>query len=220
MKTSQPPDMEAAADHESQVPKGGDSVDCLVGRFWRVEQLCPNRHGGGVGYLGLTDDRSRVHPQAEVKFECTKSEYEEAAKCFVEGWLEKEKPAWAKNAIAWEASNSSNASSDRIPGSRPGIRSTAGFADFMKLFKVQLYYETVIRAASSEAAEKEAKYAIRHEIDDEPLSVDAFELADVNDLPQGWNPQCRPWGERDPYDRTIGQILSANGALSSGEGAE
>jgi hypothetical protein len=80
----------------------------------------------------------------------------------------------------------------------------------MMLYKVHLTYETVIRAESREAAEKEAEYAMRHEIDDEPLSVDASEINDVNDLPHGWNPQCRPWGERDPYDRTIGQILSAN----------
>jgi hypothetical protein len=31
MSTPQKPGNEAAAGHESQVPKGGDSVDCLVG---------------------------------------------------------------------------------------------------------------------------------------------------------------------------------------------
>jgi hypothetical protein len=36
MKTSQQPDTEAAAGHESQVPKGGDSVDCLVGHLCHV----------------------------------------------------------------------------------------------------------------------------------------------------------------------------------------
>ena len=33
MSTPQQPGNEAAAGHESQVPKGGDSVDCLVRRF-------------------------------------------------------------------------------------------------------------------------------------------------------------------------------------------
>jgi hypothetical protein len=80
----------------------------------------------------------------------------------------------------------------------------------MKLYKVHLEYETVIRAESPEAAEREAQYAMRHEIDDEPSMVFSDEITKLEDLPQGWNAGCRPWGKRDPHDRTIGQILSAN----------
>jgi hypothetical protein len=80
----------------------------------------------------------------------------------------------------------------------------------MKLYKVHLEYETVIRAESPEAAEQTAAYAMRHEIDDEPSMVFSDEITTLADLPQGWNAGCRPWGERDPNDRTIGQILSAN----------
>jgi hypothetical protein len=80
----------------------------------------------------------------------------------------------------------------------------------MKLYKVHLEYETVIRAESPEAAERKAQYAMHHEIDDEPSMVFSNEITKLDDLPPGWNAQCRPWGERDPHDRTIGRILSAN----------
>lgn len=78
----------------------------------------------------------------------------------------------------------------------------------MKLYKVHIEYETVIRAESKEAAEWAASYTMRHEADDEPEVVFADEIKSASDLPQGWNPQCRPWGERDPHDRTIADILS------------
>jgi hypothetical protein len=81
---------------------------------------------------------------------------------------------------------------------------------FMKLYKVHLEYETVIRAESPEAAERMASYVMRHEADDEPEVISAEEIQTAADLPQGWNAECRPWGKRDPHDRTIGQILSAN----------
>ena len=77
----------------------------------------------------------------------------------------------------------------------------------MKLYKVHIEYETVIRAESKEAAEKEAHYAMRYEIDDEPNVILSDEITKLKDLPTGWNPQCRPWGERDPQDRTIGEML-------------
>lgn len=85
----------------------------------------------------------------------------------------------------------------------------------MKLYKVHLEYETVILAESQEAAEREAAYVLRHEADDEPEVVFADEIQTASDLPSGWNPQCRPWGERDPHDRTIGEILSANAEVSN-----
>jgi len=90
------------------------------------------------------------------------------------------------------------------------------FFELMKLYKVHLEYETVIRAKSPEAAEREAQYAMRHEIDDEPSMVFSDEITKLEDLPQGWNAGCRPWGERDPSDRTIGQIISANVVITDG----
>jgi hypothetical protein len=30
----------------------------------------------------------------------------------------------------------------------------------------------------------------------------------VAELPPRWDENCRPWGERDPYDRTIGDQLN------------
>jgi hypothetical protein len=80
----------------------------------------------------------------------------------------------------------------------------------MTLYKVHLKYNTVILAESPEAAKIEAKCEMGHEIDDEPDVVSAEEIETLSDLPNGWNPQCRPWGELDPHDRTIGDILSAN----------
>jgi hypothetical protein len=76
----------------------------------------------------------------------------------------------------------------------------------MRLFKVKVEYETVIRAESKEHIEKYAETYIR-EIDDPISAVDVVELEDIKDLPDGWDGECRPWGERDPYDRTIEQIL-------------
>jgi hypothetical protein len=80
----------------------------------------------------------------------------------------------------------------------------------MKLYKVHIEYETVILADSEESAMEEAQYGIRHEIDDKPEIIFADQILKLDDLPSGWNWQCRPWGKKDPHDRTIGQILSAN----------
>ncbi len=76
----------------------------------------------------------------------------------------------------------------------------------MKLFKVKVEYETVIRAESKEHIEKYAETYIR-EINDPISAAGVVELKDIKDLPEGWNGQCLPWGERDPYDRTIEKIL-------------
>jgi hypothetical protein len=80
----------------------------------------------------------------------------------------------------------------------------------MKLYKVHIEYETVFLAEDEESAISNAQYSMRHEIDDDPEIIFADEILKLDDLPPGWNPQCRPWGNKDPHDRTIGQILSAN----------
>ncbi len=78
----------------------------------------------------------------------------------------------------------------------------------MNLYKITVEYQTVVRAASLQEAEREAVYGIGKEIDEEPVMVDAEEITSLKDLPVGWNAQCRPWGETDPFDRTIEQMLS------------
>jgi hypothetical protein len=78
----------------------------------------------------------------------------------------------------------------------------------VKLYRVRVEFETVILAESKEAAEMDAESIIKNE-DDGAESVDAREISGPTDLPFRWNAQCRPWGETDPYDRTICEILSA-----------
>lgn len=78
----------------------------------------------------------------------------------------------------------------------------------MKIYKVRIEYETVIRAESARDAEEQADSIIRHECDSEPQLVNAQEVTDTTQLPEGWNAQCRPWGERDPMDRTLGALLN------------
>jgi len=83
-----------------------------------------------------------------------------------------------------------------------------------KLYKVHITYETVILEESQEMAEKAAAYIIRHESDDEPAIVVAEEITKPEDLPDGWNPQCYPWGNGDTGTRTIGEIISNNVPVS------
>ena len=79
----------------------------------------------------------------------------------------------------------------------------------MKLYNVEVTYQLVIRAESQQAAEQQAGYIVRREDDGEPTAVSAAEIETVADLEKPWDGDCRPWGERDPMDRTISQILAA-----------
>ncbi|MCA9340867.1 MAG: hypothetical protein KDA17_08180 [Candidatus Saccharibacteria bacterium] len=79
----------------------------------------------------------------------------------------------------------------------------------MHLFKVRISWETVIRAKDYAEAERLAPRIIRDE-DDEHEECEAEAIKTLDDLPHGWDADCRPWGERDPYDRTIGGILGQN----------
>jgi hypothetical protein len=65
----------------------------------------------------------------------------------------------------------------------------------------------VILARDETHAIMQAESVIR-ESDDESDMIDAMEIKSLDDLPSGWNKDCRAWGERDSYDRTIGQILA------------
>ena len=77
----------------------------------------------------------------------------------------------------------------------------------MKLYKVRVEYETVIRAESQERAEKDAPYIIHNEADEEPVFVNGQEIETLKDLPRGWDGYCLPWGERDPHDKMIGDLI-------------
>lgn len=77
----------------------------------------------------------------------------------------------------------------------------------MKIYEVEVVYRTVIRAESKEDAESKAEYIIRHEDDGAAESVYAMEITNINDLSYPWDGKCRPYGERDPMDRTLGEIL-------------
>lgn len=76
----------------------------------------------------------------------------------------------------------------------------------MKLYRVRLEYETVVLAEDERSAEAQAETVIRHE-DDVADLVMAQEIKGIDDIPSRWDVSCRPWGERDPLDRTIGEIL-------------
>lgn len=77
----------------------------------------------------------------------------------------------------------------------------------MKLYKAHIQYETVILAESQGAELRDASRTIK-ESDDDETQVEASEIQEIQDIPVGWDGGCRPWGERDPHDRTIEQILS------------
>ena len=76
----------------------------------------------------------------------------------------------------------------------------------MNIYKVEVTYQVVVRAADEMSAEMAAQDAIRNE-DEEPDNSHAEEITHLSQLPENWNADCRPWGERDPRDRTLGQIL-------------
>jgi hypothetical protein len=78
-----------------------------------------------------------------------------------------------------------------------------------QLFRVKVTYDTVIRAESEEEARREVQYGMG-DIDDAPTEIEIKLIKTLKDLPPVWGEKCLPWGERDPYDRNIGQILSAN----------
>ena len=79
----------------------------------------------------------------------------------------------------------------------------------MKIYRVQINYDTIIRATSREDAERQANRILR-DSDEEPDALEAVEITSLKELPTGWNGDCRPWGETDPHDRTLREILGQN----------
>ena len=76
----------------------------------------------------------------------------------------------------------------------------------MKLFKIEVTYETVILAENLAAAELLGPGIIKG-TDESENTVWSSEIKTLGDLPPGWDGKCRPWGEEDPFDRTIEKIL-------------
>ncbi len=85
----------------------------------------------------------------------------------------------------------------------------------MKIYRLKVTYETVVRGSSVHSVECAANRIIR-DSDDEPES-EALEITDLSQLPVGWDGDCRPWGEIDPYDRTLKDILGHNAELTRPE---
>jgi len=79
----------------------------------------------------------------------------------------------------------------------------------MKLYAVEVTFKTVVRAPDALAAELLAEDVVKDE-DDPADSAIAYEIKTLDDLPSGWKGNCIPWGERDPMDRTIKEILDEN----------
>lgn len=78
----------------------------------------------------------------------------------------------------------------------------------MKIYRLRVTYETVVRGSSVHAVECAANRIIR-DSDDEP-EAEAVEITELAELPVGWNGDCRPWGVTDPHDRTLREILGQN----------
>lgn len=83
----------------------------------------------------------------------------------------------------------------------------------MKIFRIKVTYETVIRAESQADAERYADRIIR-DSDEIPTEVDANMISSISELPDGWDQNCMPW----ETGVTNGDI--ALGAMLSSENVE
>ncbi len=76
----------------------------------------------------------------------------------------------------------------------------------MKLYCVEVTYETVIYAENEKDALKQAPYIIKHEDDGDPADTFATEIDSVKTLPSGWDGDCFPYGKDAQYIK-IKEIL-------------
>ena len=95
------------------------------------------------------------------------------------------------------------------PSQSTGLLCSLKISDTMKIYRVQINYDTIIRATSREDAERQANRILRAS-DEEPKALEAVEITSLKELPMEWNGDCRPWGETDPHDRTLSEILGHN----------
>lgn len=82
----------------------------------------------------------------------------------------------------------------------------------MKIFRVTVTYETVIRAKSASDAEESANRVIR-DSDEDPQEVNAIYITKLSELPDGWDQNCLPWETgRANGDIALGAMLSSENA--------
>ena len=81
----------------------------------------------------------------------------------------------------------------------------------MRLWTVRISWDLVVRAEDASAARIAAMDAVQEPLfDDEPTLTMPTPVSAVRDLPSLWDGTCRPYGERDEFDRTIAEQLSEN----------
>ena len=78
----------------------------------------------------------------------------------------------------------------------------------MKLYKVKVWTDLVVRAPDERTAKRAAVIASVEGME-EPSTSDVERVDCLDDLPKGWDKHCRPWGERDGMDRTIGEMMQS-----------
>ena len=81
----------------------------------------------------------------------------------------------------------------------------------MNLYYVAVTHNLVVRAKDALDASRVAIETMDSpEYDNPPCKVTTErEIKTLADLPEKWEGNCLPWGERDPYDRTIARQLAA-----------
>lgn len=84
----------------------------------------------------------------------------------------------------------------------------------MKIFRVKVTYETVIRAESQTDTERYADRIIR-DSDETPTEVDADMISSISELPDGWDQNCLPWETGVTNgDIALGAMLSSENEQS------
>ena len=84
----------------------------------------------------------------------------------------------------------------------------------MRLWTVRISWDLVVRAEDPSAARIAAMDAVQEPLfDDEPTLTMPQPVSAVLELPSLWDGTCRPYGERDEFDRTIAEQLSENNTL-------
>lgn len=76
----------------------------------------------------------------------------------------------------------------------------------MNIYKVELTYTTVVRAANQQDAERTAEQVVLNGDEPEP-EIHSKIITKTSEIPPPWDQKCIPWGERDDFDRTLEELL-------------
>ena len=82
----------------------------------------------------------------------------------------------------------------------------------LKTYRVKIQFDLVVLAKDFEAARDYGLDAIRIS-QEEPTSQSEEVITKLSQLPSKWDEDSRPFGEIDPYDSTVGELLINDGAL-------